>query len=136
MAKTKKNLNISIPDYFSESKVVSTYSSSFNKALGGGLEMGSTVQITAESGMGKSTIALSTAAQICYQGYNVVYLDTENSITKELMLGTHAMNCLKESSEHGQLILVKESRFKEVEEILDSLITTKDISFILIHLLA
>lgn len=56
-----------------------------------GLNEGSVVQIAAESGTGKSTLALEIARELCEQNYKVAYIDTEGGINSN-MLETMGLN--------------------------------------------
>ncbi len=56
-----------------------------------GLNIGSVVQIAAESGTGKSTLALEIARELCEQNYKVAYIDTEGGINSN-MLETMGLN--------------------------------------------
>ena len=50
-----------------------------------GLNIGSVVQIAAESGTGKSTLALEIARELCEQKYKVAYIDTEGGINSNML---------------------------------------------------
>ena len=56
-----------------------------------GLNIGSVVQIAAESGTGKSTLALEISRELCEQNYKVAYIDTEGGINSN-MLETMGLN--------------------------------------------
>ncbi len=56
-----------------------------------GLNIGSVIQIAAESGTGKSTLALEIAREMCEQKYKVAYIDTEGGINSN-MLETMGIN--------------------------------------------
>lgn len=54
----------------------------FDRALGGGLVQGSAILIGGDPGIGKSTLTLQAAAKIADQGFRVVYLSGEESISQ------------------------------------------------------
>ena len=62
--------------YKDKHQVISTEIKGLDYILGGGLELGSKVQIVAESSTGKSTIALQMAKNFCQKNLNVLYVDT------------------------------------------------------------
>lgn len=62
-----------------------------NGMFNDGLNIGSVVQIAAESGTGKSTLALEIARELCEQKYKVAYIDTEGGINSN-MLDTMRLN--------------------------------------------
>ena len=105
--------------------------------LGGGLELGSKVQIVAESSTGKSTLALQIAKNFCRKNLNVLYIDTENSISKELIETTECTNYLAtEDKSDGMIALLKESDFDTVNEKLDTLLKSGVFKLIIIDSLA
>ena len=57
--------------YKDKHQVISTEIKGLDYILGGGLELGSKVQIVAESSTGKSTIALQMAKNFCQKNLNV-----------------------------------------------------------------
>lgn len=117
-------------------QVISTEIKGLDYILGGGLELGSKVQIVAESSTGKSTIALQIAKNFCRKNLNVLYVDTENSITKELLESTGCNEYLEEGKKEGMLALLKESDFDTVNEKLDVLIKSGVFKLIIIDSLA
>jgi RecA/RadA recombinase len=99
--------------------------------LKGGLELGSSIQLVGESGVGKSTISLQLAKQICDQGKNVVYVDAENSVTNELLKTIGLDDYISK-----KFFLIKEPSFKTVDDYLCKFIATGEISVIIIDSLA
>lgn len=123
-----RELASSLPDYFSEP--VSTGVCPIDKLLKGGIDLGTFVQLIAEPGIGKSTIALQVAKNLCSQGYNVLYVDSEHSVSKE------TLNSVGLSNYKDNFFLVKESEFALVEQKLDEFILTGEINFIVIDSMA
>ncbi len=124
VSKKIKNSNIG-------SKIVPTNIIALDTLLKGGLELGNIVQFISESSMGKTTIALQISKNLCCQGHNVVYLDAEGSISKELVNSIGLEEYINK-----QFFYLKESSFKKVEEYLDMYISTSEISFIIIDSIA
>lgn len=119
-------------------QVIPTDIQSLDYILGGGIELGSKVQIVAESSTGKSTIALNISRNFCKKNLNVLYIDTENSITKDLLKSTKCEQYCnnEEDTDYGDLLLVKESEFKQVSKILDNCLKTKHFHLVIIDSLA
>lgn len=95
--------------------------------LGGGFAPGSITTMVAESGIGKSTIALETASLLAEQGYTVLYIDSEGSISQKLLLSTGAFYQIDK-----KLFYIRKSTFSEVEEVIDFYLKNTDIQFIFI----
>lgn len=142
MAKKEKTIADLISDINNEEgkkhQVISTKIDSIDYILGGGLELGSKVQIVAESSTGKSTIALQICKNMCEQGYDVLYIDSENSITSELL---KSIGCDKycnkvTENKNGTLALIKESEFDEVSKKMDDFISLNRFKLIVIDSLA
>lgn len=142
MSKKEKTLTDLIANINEEEKkkhqVISTKINSIDYILGGGLELGGKFQIVAESSTGKSTIALQICKNICEQGFDVLYIDSENSITSELLKSTgYDEYCNKVTGNKvGNLVLIKESEFDEVSKILDEFICLGRFKLIVIDSLA
>lgn len=117
--------------------VIPTNIKSLDYILGGGLELGGKVQFVAESSTGKSTIALQISKSFCERGLNVLYVDTENSITKELLKSTECYKYNANEDENlGEFVLLKESDFDTVSNYLDKCLKSKYFKLIVIDSLA
>ena len=123
-----RELVSSLPDYFKEPVNTDIYP--LDKLLKGGIDLGTFIQLIAEPGIGKSTIALQMARNLCSQGYNVLYIDTECSVSKETLDSIGLFNY------EDKFFLVKESEFASVEKILDEFILTEEINFVVIDSMA
>lgn len=128
-----KNIKLSdlCDDCFKDNTIIETKIYPIDYLLKGGLELGYIFQFVGDSAVGKSTIALQIAKSICEQGYNLLYLDSEGSITQEMLKTTGVMKHYND-----QFYLQKCSKFDEVEKVLDRFISTGEISFIFIDSLA
>ena len=60
----------------------STGISEFDRVLGGGIVQGSLVLIAGDPGIGKSTILLQTAGQLCNSNKKVLYVSAEESASQ------------------------------------------------------
>lgn len=118
-------------------KVISTGIKSLDFILGGGLELGSKVQFVAESSTGKTTLSLQICKNFCKKDLNVLYVDTENSVTEELLKATGCEEFINnENNPNGELVILKESDFNSVSEKLDKCIKSKYFQLIIIDSLA
>lgn len=119
-------------------KIIETDIPSLDYILGGGIELGSKIQIVAEPSTGKTTIALQVCKNFCKKGYDVLYVDTENSVSEELLnsTGSKAFCNKKDGLEEGNLILIKESEFDVVSKRLDDFICLNRFKLIVIDSLA
>ncbi|NLZ46310.1 MAG: AAA family ATPase [Clostridiales bacterium] len=109
---------------------------SLDSLLNGGIDLGSKVQIVAESSTGKSTIALQICKNWCIRGRNVFYIDSENSITKELLESTGCDFYTEKQHGYGRLVILKKSSFNDVSEYLDKAISLREFSLVVIDSLA
>lgn len=119
----------SMPDYLNNG-VLETKICVIDSLLNGGIEIGAFAQLVGESGTGKSTITLLMAKELCEQGKNVVYLDTENSISKEMIISIGLDEFMK--GECYRFFYYRLSTFTEVEEKLDQIILTGSISLVIV----
>lgn len=118
-------------------QIVKTGIKSLDYILGGGIELGSKIQIVAEASTGKSTLALQISKNFCKNKLNVLYVDTENSITSELLKSTGCIDyCDIDSEEIGEFVLLKESDFNTVNDKLDKCIKSKYFQLIIVDSLA
>lgn len=124
-------------DNNSKHQTIPTLIKSLDYVFVGGITLGGKYQIVAESSSGKSTLALQIAKNFCSRKYNVLYVDTENSITDELLTSTGCKVYLKEGiGDVGQLVVLKESNFDDVSSKLDICIKSKYFSLIIIDSIA
>ena len=140
MEKTKelKKLISEINDTNNEKhKVITTGIKSLDFLLGGGMELGSKVQFVAEPSTGKTTIALQISKNFCKKDLNVLYVDTENSVTNELLKATGCDAFVNNDNNYnGELVLLKESDFNSVSDKLDKCFKSKYFQLVIIDSLA
>ena len=121
-----------VNDYFKEISITPTNIFALDFILKGGIEESTTYQLVGESGVGKSTISLTIAKNICSQNKHVVYVDSEGSVSKQLLESLDLIQYMKDNL----FTYIRESTFNKVEEILDSLIATDEVSLIIVDSLA
>lgn len=121
----------SLPDYTKKNEVIKSNIYPIDKLLEGGFELGSFIQFVADSGIGKTTIALGIADALCNKGFKVLYIDAERSVSSEILETTNVKSYL-----NSNFILVKESEFSVVEDVLDKFISTGEINFVIIDSIA
>lgn len=122
----------SVPDYLDNLNIIPTNIFSLDFILKGGIEESTTYQLVGESGCGKSTIALKVARNICEQGKHVVYIDSEGSVSKELLESIDLIYYQDEKL----FTYVRESTFNKVETILDKLLSTDEVSLVIVDSIA
>lgn len=144
MARTKKNLeDINIDDLlndldkqYSSTKQLPRIRSnilSLDIVLGGqGIPQGKMIEICSASGVGKSTLMLHASKNLCAQGYRVIWIDTEYATDDELL---NKMG-LTEYQESGLFKIYRISTFTKVENVLDTLLPTKQVKFVVIDSIA
>jgi len=110
-----------------ENEILPTNIYVLDHILKGGLELGSSIQLVGESMTGKSTIMLNVAKNICASNKKVLYIDTENSISREMIIQTGIVEYLK--PDNKKFYYYRLSTFEEVEKKLDEYILNGDISF-------
>lgn len=99
--------------------------------LGGGIRKGEVIQIVAESGFGKSTIACHVASKYCVKGKKVLYIDAEGSISIELL---ESLGLDEEIDKN--FFYIREAVFSKVEETIDLFIREDSIDLIIIDSIA
>lgn len=126
-----KDIAKSLPNYLDEVEIIKSNIFALDHILKGGIELGTSIQFLAESGVGKSTLALQIAKNLCEDGKKVVYVDTEASITKELLETTGVKEFINDT-----FFYIKESTFDNVEKYLDMYLNTDEISLVIVDSLA
>jgi len=96
--------------------------------LKGGIRTSEMYQFVAESGLGKTTIALQIAGKLCSEDSKVIYVDSESSINRDLLKSTGVYS----DYEEGNFIYVRESVFSKLEQKLDDLLSNDDLEVRLI----
>lgn len=122
----------SVPDYLNNLNIIPTNIFSLDFILKGGIEESTTYQLVGESGVGKSTIALTIARNICGQGKHVIYIDSEGSVSKQMLDSLGLIPYLEEK----MFIYIRESTFSKVESMLDTLLATDEISLVIVDSIA
>lgn len=87
------------------------------------------IQITSESGAGKSTMLLHACKKACKEGKHVIYIDTEKGINESQINGVGLTDYLG-----NQFLLFKVDTYDNIEEILESALsdTKLDIAYVVI----
>ena len=70
-----------------------------NGMLNGGISRRSVIQIAAQSGVGKSTLALQMSKELCELGESVVYIDAEKGLTENMLTTTGVIKYLNNKDE-------------------------------------
>lgn len=127
-----KDFFASIPNYFKNVNIIPTNIFSLDFILKGGIEESTTYQLVGESGVGKSTIALTIAKNICDQEKHVVYIDSEGSVSQQLLESLGLISHIEKTL----FTYIRESTFNNVEKILDELLATDEVSLVIVDSIA
>jgi RecA/RadA recombinase len=92
-----------------------------DEVLGGYLESGSLIELSGESGCGKSTVLLHLLKNLAEKGLKSVYIDAEGSV-KDSMLEGIGLTPYVSTREHkdNMFTLVRESGYETVEQLLST----------------
>ena len=130
MAKNELNeLAEALSDYnlYDNPEVIKLKSKVLNGVLGGGLPVGSVIQLAASSGSGKSTIALDISRELCEQGKTVLYIDAEKGLNPSQLKGTGVEPYrLNTNSKKGKFFIIREYNCNRVYQALRKLTPEKD----------
>lgn len=94
---------------------------------GRGIPMGKFIQISSESGLGKSTVILHICKAALKKGKRVAYLDVEKGVNESQMKGIGLYEYLGED-----FFLYPISTFEEAEEVLDAVLEDDRLAYIVI----
>lgn len=94
---------------------------------GKGLPSGTWIQITSESGCGKSHLVLYAAKAMCARGKKVCYIDDEKGVNESQLDGIGLTPYLGDT-----FFLYPISTFEEAEEVLDEALEDEEIALIII----
>ena len=89
------------------------------------------IQIAGDSGTAKTSISLQLAKSYCSQGKKVLYLNTQNSVSRERLNQFSLVEDI-----NINFFLYKVATFKKAEEILDRFISTDEMDLIIIDSIA
>lgn len=109
-------------------EMISTGPLSLDLALGGGLPKGRIVEIYGPEGSGKTTLALTVAAEAQKQGGRVAFIDAEHALDPEY--------AKKVGVKTNELLLSQPSSGEEALNILESLIRSGGIDLVIIDSVA
>lgn len=101
---------------------------------GNGIPMGKLIDVSSESGLGKSTLLLHIAKCLCDQGHRCVWIDAECALSDSILNGidnadNKPVGPLMKYKEEGMFQIFTVSSYAAVEEILDMLIPQGDFKF-------
>lgn len=101
-----KNFNV----WTEDPEIIKLKNPVLNGMFHGGLPKGSVIQIAAQSGVGKSTLAVQVARELCEIGKNVLYIDVEKGLNKNMLESMGILKFLnnQDTTKGGNFIIVKE----------------------------
>ncbi len=115
--------------------VVKTGLRPIDSLLDGGIELGSKTMLLGESGVGKSSIAIQMCTELCAQGYKSIYIDTENSVSQQMVRSIGLENYINNCDEgSGGVFIHKVSSYQEVEDIIDQYLNSNQIKISVIFI--
>lgn len=99
----------------------------FDSIMGKGIPLGKFIQISSESGLGKSSSVLHFCRVACALGKKVAFLDFEKGVNDSQLKGMKLMDY-----KDKQFFLYQPTTFEDAEEIIDSLADDPDLVYIVI----
>lgn len=125
IAELNKMLGEKFNAYFEPDKI-KTDIVPLDLALNGYLETGNLIELSGESGTGKSTLLLHLSKNLCEKGYNVCYIDTEGSVKLDQIKGLKLSKWLSTADNpDNRFTLVKCSGYNEVEDLISKLLESE-----------
>lgn len=94
---------------------------------GDGVPLGKFIQISSDSGLGKTTLCLHMARVACSQGYDVAYIDDEKGVNEKQAESMGLGKYWDNGFYHYPI-----STFEEAEEILDAILDNENLAYIFI----
>lgn len=94
---------------------------------GKGVPLNKFIQISSESGLGKTTIILHCCKALCAQGYEVAYIDIEKGVNESQMEGIGLTKYL-----NNGFFLYPISTFEEAEDVMDTVLANPKLGYIVI----
>lgn len=106
----------------------------FDIVTNGGLQKGKMYELASASGLGKSTLILSTCANLCEQGYRVLYLDFEGAVSDSQIDGMGLREHLYtgEDRDNHKFHLFRPSTYDQGDEIISALIPNGDFDLVVV----
>lgn len=104
-----------------------------DEVLGGYLESGSLIELSSESGVGKSTLVLNLAKNFADLGYSTLYIDSEGSVKEDMLVGLKLDKYRADKQHPDNLFtLVRKSGYTEVEELITKALQTEKFKLVVI----
>lgn len=94
---------------------------------GRGIPLGSFIQVTGDSGIGKTTILLSLCKMACSMGKSVIYIDAESAVNESQLQGMGLSKYVGEN-----FFIYQAFTYEDVEDILDTALEVDNLVYIII----
>lgn len=106
----------------------------FDIVTNGGIQKGKMYELASSSGLGKSTLVLSICANLCTQGYRVLYLDYEGAVSDSQLDGMGLREHLYtgEDRENHRFHLFTPSTYDQGDEIISALVPSKEFDLVVV----
>ena len=131
MKKKIDDLNLTSYTFHDNEVTMRTDIYALDYILGGGIIKGNLIQLLSESGLGKTTICLQVARNLCSYDYKVLYIDVEGSVIKQKIID---MDLNKYYNKN--FFYIRKATFKDVEQELDKFINNLKLDLIIIDSIA
>jgi len=121
-------------DAFKPDEFIKTDIMSLDIVLGGqGIPRGKFIEICSPSGLGKSTLLLHASRNLCEKGYKILWIDAEGATTESILDGVGLTDyVMTEENPEGNFIIYKACLYGQVEKILDTVLDTGEIDFVMV----
>jgi RecA/RadA recombinase len=105
-----------------------------NGMFNGGIPRRSVIQIAAQSGVGKSTLAIQIAKELCAKGENILYIDAEKGLNTSMMTSTGIIKYLnnKNPAIGGRFSIATECDCGAINNLIQKVTDAKAVSFIIL----
>ena len=112
-----------------EDEYISSGSIIFDAVLskGKGIPKKKFIQISSDSGVGKTTLVLHASRVACSKGLRVIYLDVEKGVNEDQLKGIGLLKYLND-----KFFLFPISTFEEAEEVLDKILDDEGLAYVVI----
>ena len=128
---------------FTHTTYMPTGSLIMDTVMGGGLPVGKVIEMASDSGIGKTTIALSMCRELLLQGKKILYLDHEGAVTTSQLNGIFGKNpktgnyyadewLYTEENTEGTFFLFQVMTYSDSEQILNQLLGSGEFALVVI----
>ena len=104
-----------------------------NGMFNGGISRRSVIQIAAQSGVGKSTLAIQIAKELCEKGEYVLYIDAEKGLNTNMMTSTQIIKYLRSKhNPNGNFVIAQECDCTNVNNLINQVAKSNIFKFVIL----